>query len=70
MEVSKLNTLVKTMAKKAGLANSYLTNYSAQKRIIQTKQSCARSFGENKLVRKYRTSAPSMKNSIYIFPNY
>ena len=67
MEVNKLNTPEKTMAKKAGLDNSHLTNHSAQKQIIQTKQSRARSFGENKLVRKYRTSAPFMKNYIYIY---
>ena len=66
MEVNKLHTPEKTMAKKAGLDNSHLTNHSAQKQIIQTKQSRARSFGENKLVRKYRTSAPFMKN-IYIY---
>ena len=67
MEVNKLHTPEKTMAKKAGLDNSHLTNHSAQKQIIQTKQSRARSFGENKLVRKYRTSAPFMKNYIYIY---
>ena len=63
----EVNTLMKTMAEKAGLDNFHLTNYSAQTRIIQTKQSCARSFCENKLVRKYSTSAPSMKNYIYIY---
>ena len=63
----EVNTLMKTMAEKAGLDNFHLTNYSAQTRIIQTKQSRARSFCENKLVRKYSTSAPSMKNYIYIY---
>ena len=47
MEVNKLNTPEKTMAKKAGLDNSHLTNHSVQKQIIQTKQSRARSFGKN-----------------------
>ena len=51
----EVNTLMKTMAEKAGLDNFHLTNYSAQTRIIQTKQSRARSFCENKLVRKYST---------------
>ena len=62
----EVNTLMKTVTEKAGLDNFHLTNYSAQTRIIQTKQSRARSFYENKLVRKYSTSAPSMKNYIYI----
>ena len=47
----EVNTLMKTMAEKAGLDNFHLTNCSAQTRIIQTKQSRARSFCENKLVR-------------------
>ena len=47
MEVNKLNTPEKKMAKKAGLDNSHLTNHSVQKQIIQTKQSRARSFGKN-----------------------
>ena len=34
--VHKLNSLMKTMAEKAGLDNSYLTNHSARKRMIQT----------------------------------
>ena len=36
MGVNKLNSLIKTMAEKAGLDNSHLTNHSAQKRMIQT----------------------------------
>ena len=36
MGVNKLNSLMKTMAEKAGLDNSHLTNHSARKRMIQT----------------------------------
>ena len=36
MGVNKLNSLMKTMAEKAGLDNSHLTNHSAQKCMIQT----------------------------------
>lgn len=36
MGVSKLNSLMKTMAEKAGLANFHLTNHSVRKRMIQT----------------------------------
>ena len=36
MRLNKLNSLIKTMADKAGLDNSHLTNHSARKRMIQT----------------------------------
>jgi len=36
MAVNKLNSLMKTMAEKAGLDNSHLTSHSARKRMIQT----------------------------------
>ena len=36
MGVNKLNSLMKTMAERAGLDNSHLTNHSARKRMIQT----------------------------------
>ena len=35
MTVNKLNSLMKTMAERAGLDNSHLTNHSARKRMIQ-----------------------------------
>lgn len=36
MGVNKINSLMKTMAEKAGLDNSNLTNLIARKRMIQT----------------------------------
>ena len=36
MGVNKLNSLMKTMAEKAGLGNSHLTNHSGRKQMIQT----------------------------------
>jgi len=36
MGVNKLNSLMKTMAERAALDNSHLTNHSARKRTIQT----------------------------------
>ena len=36
MGLNKINSLMKTMAEKAGLDNSNLTNLIARKRIIQT----------------------------------
>ena len=36
MGVNKLNSLMKTMAEKAGLDNSHLTNHSGRKQMIQT----------------------------------
>ena len=36
MGVNKLNSLMKTMAERAGLDSSHLTNHSARKRMIQT----------------------------------
>ena len=35
MEVNKLNTLMKTMADKAGLDNSPLTNHSARNKLFK-----------------------------------
>ena len=36
MSVNKLNSLMKTMAERAGHDNSHLTNHIARKRMIQT----------------------------------
>ena len=66
MEVNKLNTLMKTMAEKAGLDNSHLTNHSARNKLFKQSKAVLVRFVKNKLVRKYRTSALSMNNSIYI----
>ena len=69
MEVNKLNTLMKTMADKAGLDNSPLTNHSARNKLFkQSKAVLVRFVKTNSCVNIVRQHFPW--TTLYIFPNY